>query len=96
VGFRPKSGFFRGLENRSMLDSMFSPAMFDSMFHLPLPILEKLARPVIVSLVLVVLLRLSARGNWRSPTRLTWWCCSRSLTPSRTPSSATITPSPAA
>jgi len=28
------------------------------MFHLPLPILEKLARPVIVYLVLVVLLRL--------------------------------------
>jgi uncharacterized membrane protein YcaP (DUF421 family) len=34
------------------------PQMFDSMFHLPLPILEKLARPVIVYLVLVVLLRL--------------------------------------
>ena len=32
--------------------------MFDSMFHLPLSILEKLARPVIVYLVLVVLLRL--------------------------------------
>ena len=31
--------------------------MFDSMFHLPLPILEKLARPVIVYLVLVALLR---------------------------------------
>jgi uncharacterized membrane protein YcaP (DUF421 family) len=31
--------------------------IFDSMFHLPLPILEKLARPVIVYLVLVVLLR---------------------------------------
>jgi len=36
---------------------MHSP-MFDSMFHLPLPILEKLARPVIVYLVLVALLRL--------------------------------------
>jgi len=35
---------------------MHSP-MFDSMFHLPLPILEKLARPVIVYLVLVILLR---------------------------------------
>jgi uncharacterized membrane protein YcaP (DUF421 family) len=35
---------------------MHSP-IFDSMFHLPLPILEKLARPVIVYLVLVVLLR---------------------------------------
>ncbi len=32
--------------------------IFDHMFQLPLPILEKLARPVIVYLVLVVLLRL--------------------------------------
>ena len=32
--------------------------LFDSMFHLPLPILEKLLRPVIVYLVLIVLLRL--------------------------------------
>lgn len=32
-------------------------AIFDSMFHLPLPILEKLARPAIVYLVLIVLLR---------------------------------------
>jgi len=32
--------------------------VFDHMFQLPLPILEKLARPVIVYLVLVVLLRL--------------------------------------
>jgi uncharacterized membrane protein YcaP (DUF421 family) len=36
---------------------MHSP-IFDNMFHLPLPILEKLARPAIVYLVLVVLLRL--------------------------------------
>ena len=36
---------------------MHSP-VFESMFHLPLPILEKLARPVIVYLVLVALLRL--------------------------------------
>jgi uncharacterized membrane protein YcaP (DUF421 family) len=36
---------------------MHSP-IFESMFHLPLPILEKLARPVIVYLVLVALLRL--------------------------------------
>ena len=35
---------------------MHSP-IFESMFHLPLPILEKLARPVIVYLVLVALLR---------------------------------------
>lgn len=32
--------------------------LFDHMFHLPLPILEKLLRPVIVYLVLIVLLRL--------------------------------------
>jgi uncharacterized membrane protein YcaP (DUF421 family) len=32
--------------------------LYDHMFHLPLPILEKLLRPVIVYLVLVVLLRL--------------------------------------
>ena len=31
--------------------------IFQSMFHLPLPILEKLARPILVYLVLVVLLR---------------------------------------
>jgi uncharacterized membrane protein YcaP (DUF421 family) len=36
---------------------MHSP-IFDNMFHLPLPILEKLARPVLVYLVLVVLLRI--------------------------------------
>lgn len=33
-------------------------AIFDSMFHLPLPVLEKLARPAIVYLALVVLLRI--------------------------------------
>ena len=37
---------------------LMHPSVFDSMFHLPLPILEKLARPVIVYLVLVLLLRL--------------------------------------
>jgi uncharacterized membrane protein YcaP (DUF421 family) len=41
-----------------MLNSMVLSPMFDSMFHLPLPILEKLARPVLVYLVLVVLLRI--------------------------------------
>ena len=35
----------------------FAP-IFDSMFHLPLPIVEKLARPVVIYLVLVVLLRI--------------------------------------
>ena len=42
-----------------MLDCMIHSPMFDSMFQLPLPIVEKLARPVIVYLVLVVLLSLS-------------------------------------
>ncbi|HWG19096.1 MAG TPA: YetF domain-containing protein [Terracidiphilus sp.] len=32
--------------------------LFDHMFHLPLPILEKLLRPVLIYLVLVVLVRL--------------------------------------
>src|SRR5258708_25182319 len=32
--------------------------IYDHMFHLPLPILEKLVRPIIVYLVLVLLLRL--------------------------------------
>jgi uncharacterized membrane protein YcaP (DUF421 family) len=36
---------------------MHSP-IFESMFHLPLPIIEKLARPVVIYLVLVLLLRL--------------------------------------
>ena len=37
---------------------MMHSLIFDNMFKLPLPILEKLARPVIVYLVLVVLLRI--------------------------------------
>jgi uncharacterized membrane protein YcaP (DUF421 family) len=37
---------------------MFHTLIFDHMFQLPLPILEKLLRPVIVYLVLVLLLRL--------------------------------------
>jgi uncharacterized membrane protein YcaP (DUF421 family) len=41
-----------------MLNSMVLSPMIDSMFHLPLPILEKLARPVLIYLVLVVLLRI--------------------------------------
>jgi uncharacterized membrane protein YcaP (DUF421 family) len=41
-----------------MLVGMPHSIIFDHMFQLPLPILEKLARPVIVYLVLVLLLRL--------------------------------------
>ena len=37
---------------------MALPQVFDHMFQLPLPILEKLLRPVVVYLVLVLLLRL--------------------------------------
>ncbi len=41
-----------------ILDGMPHSLVFDHMFQLPLPILEKLLRPVIVYLVLVLLLRL--------------------------------------
>jgi uncharacterized membrane protein YcaP (DUF421 family) len=41
-----------------MLWHMPHSVIFDHMFQMPLPILEKLARPVIVYLVLVVLLRI--------------------------------------
>jgi len=37
---------------------MILAPIFDSMFHLPVPLVEKLLRPVIVYLVLVLLLRL--------------------------------------
>ena len=37
---------------------MILAPVFDSMFHLPVPLVEKLLRPVIVYLVLVLLLRL--------------------------------------
>jgi len=37
---------------------MILTPIFDSMFHLPVPLVEKLLRPVIVYLVLVLLLRL--------------------------------------
>jgi uncharacterized membrane protein YcaP (DUF421 family) len=47
---------------RERADARYSPCMMltpvvDSMFHLPVPFLEKLFRPVIVYLVLVLLLR---------------------------------------
>ena len=41
-----------------MLGCMIITPMLDNMFHLPLPILEKLLRPIIVYVVLVLLLRL--------------------------------------
>jgi Predicted membrane protein len=41
-----------------MLDFMPHSVVLDHMFNLPLPLVEKLARPVIVYLVLVLLLRL--------------------------------------
>ncbi len=37
---------------------MILAPIFDSMFHLPVPLAEKLLRPVVVYLVLVLLLRL--------------------------------------
>ena len=42
----------------AILITMPHSAIFDHMFHLPLPILEKLLRPAIVYLALVVLLRI--------------------------------------
>ena len=42
----------------NILDCMPHSLVFDHMFQLPLPVLEKLLRPVIVYLVLVLLLRL--------------------------------------
>lgn len=42
----------------AILISMPHSLILDHMFHLPLPIIEKLARPVIIYLVLVLLLRL--------------------------------------
>ncbi|MGB6192331.1 MAG: YetF domain-containing protein [Terracidiphilus sp.] len=41
-----------------MLGVMVTSPLFEHMFHLPLPFLEKLLRPVIVYLVLVLLLRI--------------------------------------
>src|SRR6201993_1616974 len=41
-----------------MLGAMLTSQVVDHMFQLPLPLLEKLLRPVIVYLVLVLLLRL--------------------------------------
>jgi uncharacterized membrane protein YcaP (DUF421 family) len=43
---------------QAILASMILTPMLDSMFHLPVPLVEKLLRPVIVYLVLVLLLRL--------------------------------------
>jgi len=48
----------QGLGRHYILNSMPHSLVFDHMFQLPLPILEKLLRPVIVYLVLVLLLRL--------------------------------------
>jgi uncharacterized membrane protein YcaP (DUF421 family) len=50
-------GWKSGIEASYPL-SMFHTMIFDHMFQLPLPILEKLLRPVVVYLVLVLLLRL--------------------------------------
>jgi len=41
-----------------MLSCMIVTPVLDSMFHLPVPVLEKLLRPVVVYLVLILLLRL--------------------------------------
>ena len=41
-----------------MLEGMIPASVFEHMFRLPLPIAEKLLRPAIVYLVLILLLRL--------------------------------------
>lgn len=53
-----RSKYFTEIGNPAILVGMNFSVIFDHMFQMPLPILEKLARPVIVYLVLVVLLRL--------------------------------------
>lgn len=57
VPWTPFCGWRRG-SRRAILIPMPHSVVLDHMFQLPLPILEKLARPVIVYLVLVLLLRL--------------------------------------
>ncbi|HEX4758178.1 MAG TPA: YetF domain-containing protein [Terracidiphilus sp.] len=54
---RVKCGWRKSIEIAILIPMQHS-LVFEHMFQLPLPILEKLARPVIVYLVLVVLLRL--------------------------------------
>jgi len=49
---------WRGKRAEAMLSAMMHSVLFENMFHLPLSVGEKLLRPVIVYLVLVVLLRL--------------------------------------
>lgn len=52
------NSYGKAINRQAILACMIVTPMFDSMFHLPVPILEKLLRPVIVYLVLVLLLRL--------------------------------------
>jgi hypothetical protein len=50
-----------------MLAVMPHSIVFDHMFQLPLPVVERLLRPVIVCLVLVALLRIFGKRRLRMP-----------------------------
>ena len=61
------------------------------MFQLPLPIVEKLLRPIIVYVVLVLLLRLFGKRELAQLNLSTLWFFCRCRIPCRTRSLATIT-----
>jgi len=65
------------------------PKFCNTCFQLPLPMLEKLARPVVVYLVLVVLLRIFGKRELAQLNPSTLWCCCRSQIQCRTRSSVT-------
>ena len=50
-----------------MLAVMPHSIVFDHMFQLPLPVVERLLRPVIACLVLVALLRIFGKRRLRMP-----------------------------
>jgi uncharacterized membrane protein YcaP (DUF421 family) len=54
----PRKNIWKSGPPAAILDGMMHSALFQDMFHLPLPVLEKLLRPVLVYLVLVALLRM--------------------------------------
>lgn len=68
------------MDNRPMLSETITNILVPHV-----PVIEKIVRPFIVYLALIVLLRIF--GNWLSSTRLTWWFSCRFQTRCRTPSS---------
>ena len=51
------------------------PKVWQDMLVLTLPVLEKILRPIIVYVFLVVGCDSRASGSWPSSTRSTWSCC---------------------